>query len=173
MSTKTADDMKLRMDSREELLRQIFGDDIFENAKLPMNTHPLFPLKDMWPDVIDRLRNLLTEAGELELAATVDGLWVFDRCRCGAEYCATIYTKPRPSSGYGPNHRNVVFWNPNTVDLDAGKTVGEMCTYPTTQYTTILDVVNNEIACIEILGDHDSRSRLLAALPDPAALTAN
>ena len=32
--------------------------------------------------------------------------------------------------------------------------------------TTILDVVDDEIACIEILDDHESRRLLVSALPD-------
>jgi len=158
------------MDERERLLREIFGksidDDIVESPQPPVNTQPLFALREIWPDVVDRLRRLLTEAGELELAATVEGLQVFDRCRCGADYCATVYTRPRPSGGFGPTHRNVVFWNPDTIDLDTQVRVGDTDTSPTTEYTTILDVVNNEIACIEILDDKESRRRLLVALPD-------
>lgn len=112
-----------------------------------------------------RLKFLLTEAGEFQLGDTVDGLWVFDRCDCGADFCATAYTQPRPIGGYGPGHRNIVFWAPDTVNLDTGKTIAETSTYPTTEFTIILDVVKDEIRCIEILDDDESRRLLIAALP--------
>ena len=157
------------MDEREKLLREIFGEEDVDKVKppeRPINKQPLFPLRQIWPDVIALLKSLLTEAGEIELAATVEGLEVYDRCRCGSDHCATVYTKPRPSGGFGPGHRNVVFWNANTIDLDTRLRVGDTSTAPTTEYTTILDVVQDEIRCIEILYDHESRRRLLAALPD-------
>ena len=157
------------MDEREKLLRKIFGEgdvDKVEPPERPINRQPLFPLRQIWPDVVDRLKNLLTESGEIELATTVEGLEVYDRCRCGSDHCATVYTKPRPSGGFGPGHRNIVFWNANTIDLDTRMRVGDTSTAPTTEYTTILDVVQDEIRCIEILYDHESRRRLLAALPD-------
>ena len=157
------------MDEREKLLREIFREedvDKVEPPARPINKQPLFPLRQIWPDVVDRLKNLLTESGEIELAATVEGLEVYDRCRCGSDHCATVYTKPRPSGGFGPGHRNVVFWNANTIDLDTRLRVGDTSTAPTTKYTTILDVVDGEIRCIEILYDHESRRRLVAALPD-------
>jgi hypothetical protein len=152
------------MDERERLLREIFGEDsLDEHIERPINTRPLFRLTAIWPDVVARLKTLLTQAGESQLAETVEDLWVFDCCDCGADYCATVYTQPRPRGGFGPGHRNIVFWNPNTVDLDTRKTVAEQGIYPTTEFTTILDVVDGNIMRIEILDDHESRSRLIAA----------
>ncbi len=157
------------MDPREELLREIFGDNsVVERTRGPINTRPLFPLNEIWPDVSRQLKALLADAGECQLASTVEDLWVYDRCRCGADFCATVYTQPRPTHGYGSGHRNIVFWNAGTVDLDTGKTVAEMSISPTTEFTTILDVVGDEIRCIEILNDTESRHRLIAALPEPA-----
>ncbi len=157
------------MDEREKLLRQIFGedgDDVVNRPERPINTKPLFLLRDIWPDVLERLKNLLTEDGKLELAASVEGLQVYDRCRCGADYCATVYTKPKPNGWHGPTHFNIVFWNPDTINLGTRERVGDTCSSPTTQFTTILDIVDGGIACIEILDDHASRSSLVAALPD-------
>jgi hypothetical protein len=155
------------MDERERLLREIFGDNSSdERTERPINTRPLFQLREIWPDGVARLKTLLRQAGESQLAETVEGLWVFDRCDCGADYFATVYTQPRPRGGFGPDHRNIVFWNPDTVDLDTGKTVAEQGIYPTTKFTTILDVCDEIIMCIEILHDDESRGRLIAALPD-------
>ena len=158
--------MRKQMDERENLLMEVIGKTDVEPARPPINTVPLFPLRQIWPDVIALLKSLLTEAGEIELAATVDGLEVYDRCRCGADYCATVYTKPRPSGSFGPGHRGIAFLNADANDLDAQLRVADTSTAPTTKYETILDVVNGEIHCIEILEDHESRHRLVAALPE-------
>lgn len=141
------------MNEREKLLREICGEDanaFVETRERAINTTPLFPLRQILPAVVERLKHLLMEDGKLELAASVDGLQVYDRCRCGTDYCATVYTQPRPGGGYGPTHRNLVFWNADT------------------EHTTILDVVNNGIACIELLDDDESVRRLVEALPEDA-----
>ena len=157
------------MDEREELLRKSFGqngEDFVDVPEEPINTEPLFPLREIWPNVVDRLKASLIDDGELKLAAAVEGLQVYDRCRCGADYCATVYTKPRPRGSFGPTHRGLVYWNSDEIDLTAGMPTGDTCTTPTAQYMTILDVVDEEIALIEILDDHESRRRLVIALPD-------
>jgi hypothetical protein len=154
------------MDDREKLINEIFGIEPGNRPKPPINTQPLFPLREIWPAVIERLKNLLLDAGELSHAATMDDLQVYDRCRCGADDCATVYTQPRPEGRYGPTHHNLVFWNADTIDLDTGARVGDSSAAPTTTYTTILDIVDGHIACIEILGDQESHRLLVAALPD-------
>jgi hypothetical protein len=60
----------------------------------------------------------------------------------------------------------LVFWNPETIDLDTRQRIGDSGEWRTTTFTTILDVVEEEIAFIEILHDHESRRRLIEALPD-------
>jgi hypothetical protein len=62
------------MNERETLLRAIFGetgDDSAEPHKGETHTVPLFPLRQILPDLVERLKRLLTEDGELDLAATV------------------------------------------------------------------------------------------------------
>jgi hypothetical protein len=83
--------------------------------------------------------------GEPELAAQVPSLPISDRCRCGDESCATFYTQPKPEGAYGPGHRNVV------LAPDDG--------------TIILDVVEERIACVEVLDRNDVREKLLEVLP--------
>jgi len=160
------------MDEKEKLLREIFGetvDDTVTVPKLTINTTPLFPLRQIWPEVLANLERLLAESGESKLAASVNTLMVFDRCRCGADYCSSVYTKPRPSDGWGDPHRNLVFWNPETIDLNTRQRIGDNGEWPTTEFTTIIDVVEEDIAFIEILNDHESRCRLVEALPDVEA----
>src|SRR5271170_4093050 len=53
------------------------------------------------------LRQLLEARGELELAAQVPGLKIWDRCRCGDDICATFYTQPKPEGNFGTGHRNI------------------------------------------------------------------
>jgi hypothetical protein len=91
------------------------------------------------------LRQLLIEKGEPELAIQVSKLMILERCGCMDDICATFYTQPKPNGGYGHGHRNVAL-TPN---------VGMV----------ILDVVAEEIACVEVLDRHDVREKLDAVLP--------
>jgi len=152
----------------EKLLRQLFGDGSETNQDTiprPINTTPLFPLKQIWPEVVERLAALLAQTGEAALAEAVHELDVFDRCRSGADYCATVHTQPRSAERYGPSHRCVVFWSRDTICVDTGLPASSGGR-PTAPHITILDVVDEEIVCIEILDDAESRSRLLTVLPD-------
>ena len=146
------------------LWREVFGvPDGRAPVEPPPNTHPLFPLRQIWPEVVELLTKLLADAGEESLASTVAELVVFDRCQCGMDDCATVYTRPRPRGPFGPSHRNVAFFRPSTICLDTGRSAAEDG-LPTAPYMVILDVVDDQIACIEIL-DEDCRRMLIAALP--------
>ena len=101
-------------------------------------------LTDTLPAFASELQQLLIEKGESELAAQVPGLMIFDRCRCGDDFCATFYTLPKPEGSYGPGHRNVAL-TPEEGML-------------------ILDVVAGEIACVEVLERPDVREKLVAVL---------
>jgi hypothetical protein len=102
-------------------------------------------LTDTLPEFAAELRQLLEEQSESELAAQVPGLAILDRCRCGDDFCATFYTKPKPEGSFCPGHRNVA------LALDEGM--------------LILDVVAGEIACVEILDRKDVRRKLDEVLP--------
>jgi hypothetical protein len=102
-------------------------------------------LAETLPSFAAELRQLLIEQGELELAAQVSGLMIFDRCPCGDQICSTVYTQPKPKGGFGPGHRNIV------LAPDNG--------------TLILDVVAEEIACVEVLDRKDVREKLQVVLP--------
>jgi len=102
-------------------------------------------LTDTLPVFATELRQLLEEHGEPDLAAQVPGLMIFDRCRCGDDSCSTFYVRRKPEGGFGPGHRNVV------LAPDNG--------------TLILDVVAEEIACVEVLDRTDVREKLDAVLP--------
>ena len=97
------------------------------------------------PELVNELEALLGAQGEANLAALVRGLQIVERCRCGDDFCATFDVQPKPEGAYGPTHRNVV------LDPDRGM--------------LILDVVNQEIACVEVLYRDDVRERLHAIFP--------
>jgi hypothetical protein len=103
-------------------------------------------LFDMLPAFAAKLRQLLVENGEPELAAQVPGLMIFDRCRCKDDICCgTFYTQPKPNGAYGPGHRNVAL-TPEEGML-------------------ILDVVGGVIMCVEVLDRADVRQKLLSVVP--------
>lgn len=102
-------------------------------------------LADTLPAFAAELQRLLTEAGEPELAAQVPGLVILDRCRCGDDFCATFYTQPKPEGRYGPGHRNVAL-TPEEGML-------------------ILDVVDDKIACVEVLYRDEVRRKLHIVFP--------
>jgi hypothetical protein len=112
---------------------------------MPMqNEEPL--LTDVLPAFAAELEQLLIEQGEPELAAQVPQLAIHDRCSCGDDVCCgTFYTQPKPEGAYGPSHRNVV------LAPDDG--------------TIILDVVDGEIACVEVLDRPDVREKLDVLFP--------
>jgi hypothetical protein len=142
-------------------------DEIYERIlDEPINTEPLFLLRDIWPDVVERLKILLMEDGGPELAATVEGLQVYDRCDCGADYCSIVHTKSRTRGEGGPTHRTLNFSQREGTYLGRRGSIGNRRKSPTTKYLTILEVVNEEIVLIEILDDHESRRALITALPD-------
>ncbi|MGB2677263.1 MAG: hypothetical protein WAN12_09290 [Candidatus Acidiferrum sp.] len=112
---------------------------------MPIQTEKRPLLTDTLPTFAAELRQLLVEKGEPELAAQVPSLAIFDRCRCGDNFCATFYTRPKPNGAYGSGHRNVAL-TPEEGML-------------------ILDVVAGEIACVEVLDREDVRQKLIEVLP--------
>lgn len=104
-----------------------------------------FSLVDQFPELASELGELLQGNGEERLAQTIGDLSVVDRCRCGDEFCATMYTLPRPLGAWGEGHRNAAL-NPQKGFL-------------------IVDVVHERIAEIEVLYRDEIRTRLLALMP--------
>jgi hypothetical protein len=102
-------------------------------------------LADVLPAFAAELRELLEEQGEPELASYVPNLSILERCRCGDDICATVYTKPKPKDGFGPGHRNVRLMPEEGM--------------------LILDVVAGEIVCVEVLDRKDVRQKLDEVFP--------
>lgn len=101
---------------------------------------------ELFPDVALQLIQALTDSAEDQLATSVPDLKVVDRCRCGDDFCAMVYTEPKPKGAYGPSLRNFHF------DADERGMV-------------ILDIVDDRIMSVEILFRPGARERLLAACP--------
>lgn len=106
-------------------------------------------LQDALPDLADELTALLRSQNERDLAEQVPQLQLVDRCRCGDDFCATLYTAPKPRGAYGPNHESLSL-NPSSGLL-------------------ILDLVDGKIVCIEILFRDDLRNRVLQLFPQTSA----
>ena len=106
-------------------------------------------LQETLPDLADELTLLLSKKNEKDLVEQVPLLLHVDRCRCGDDFCATLYTVPKPKGAYGPNHESISL-NPSSGHL-------------------ILDLIDRKIVCIEILFREDLRSRVLQLFPQTPA----
>jgi hypothetical protein len=97
------------------------------------------------PELAGELEALLLKNGEAELARQVAGLFIIDRCRCGDDFCATIYTAPKPKGAWGLGHE--------TIALD-----------PEEGYMNV-DLLNGNIVEVEVLFRDQIRDQLLKLLP--------
>ena len=102
-------------------------------------------ISEAFPSLGAELADLLRECNQPGLAAEVASLQLVDRCRCEDNFCATMYTAPPPKGGYRARHRSLA--------LKAAR--GHL----------ILDVVDDHIACVEILYRDEVRERLVQLLP--------
>jgi hypothetical protein len=97
------------------------------------------------PDFAGELTRLLEGEGRADLAQQVTDLRIVGRCRCGDDFCATIYTAPRPR-GEWTNHESIM--------LEAAETG-----------ILILDVAAGRIVEIEALYRDDLRGVLTKLFP--------
>ena len=102
-------------------------------------------LADSIPELAREIEGLLVEQGEHRLAAQVARVRIVDRCRCGDPFCATFYTAPRPQGSWGAGHRNI----------ELACEIGML----------ILDVVNENVTCVEVLFRDEIRQKLHEVLP--------
>ena len=97
------------------------------------------------PEFATELETVLRAQGRSDMALQVRRLPLVDRCRCGDDFCATFYTAPKPNRAYGAGHANV----------EVGTADGML----------VLDLVYDEIRCIEVLHRPDVRKALLTVFP--------
>lgn len=102
-------------------------------------------MQDLLPDLANELAHLLSRQGETELASQIPSLRVIDRCRCGDDFCATIYTVPKPNGPWGSKHHSIPL-------------------RPTAGFL-ILDIVGGKIACVEVLYRDEIRQKVQLLLP--------
>jgi hypothetical protein len=130
--------------SPEDLLRSIFGDEGPAEPRPPRNGTPLFQLSLALPEFANETRRMLLRCDEAALGDQVDDLWIYDRCRCGTEDCATVYTAAEAAPG--PGQRGV----------GGG--------FEDTGYV-LIDVDDERIVCIEMLGSPTLAKALTELLP--------
>ena len=106
-------------------------------------------LQESLPDLAHELTALLRNRNERELVEQIPNLRLVDRCRCGDDFCATLYTATKPKGAYGGDHETL-FLDPSTGQL-------------------ILDLVHRTIVCIEILFRDDLLKRVLQLFPETPA----
>jgi hypothetical protein len=85
----------------EDLLRKLFGEEVPTEPEPPRNNTPVFQLALLMPEFAAEVVRVLTACGEAALARQIAELWVFDRCRCGQQECATIHTAADHTFKYG------------------------------------------------------------------------
>ncbi|MGW3077767.1 MULTISPECIES: hypothetical protein [unclassified Kitasatospora] len=105
--------------------------------------HPL--VREVFPDPVGELVDLLTREGEPEPAARAWSLRLVAECRCGDDFCQRFRTAPHPyGRPYGRGHR--------CVRLDPAEGV------------LVPDVVDARIGYVEVL----DREPLRDTRPGPA-----
>jgi hypothetical protein len=102
-------------------------------------------LIEIAPELVSELQRLLIQEGEPVLASQVAQVCIVDRCRCGDDFCATFYTAPRPKGPWGPGHRTIAL-------------------QPKSGYLNV-DVVESDIAQIEVLYRDELKAKIHSALP--------
>lgn len=92
--------------------------------------HPL--VREVFPDLVRELVELLEREGEHELAVGARSLRLVAECGCGDEFCRSFRTAPRPDGRpFGPGHR--------CVPLSPAEGM------------LVLDVVDERIVYVEVL----------------------
>ena len=112
-------------------------------------------LSEIAPDFAAVLAAALRQQGDERLAGQVGALKVVALCGCGDEFCASFYTAELPRAAW-----------PASLDtvLVEGETAGMM---------VVLDVVDGEIAYVEVVDGLELRPKLMAAEIPNAPRTAD
>ena len=92
-------------------------------------------LVSRWPNLARQLRTALLADHEVELAEQVDELQIVAVCRCDDDFCQSFYTQPPPEGSY---------------PYDEGRARSVVLSPGWEGYLN-LDVVDERIACVEVL----------------------
>jgi hypothetical protein len=112
---------------------------------MTIRDHAAPRLKDVAPELVDELQQLLSQEGASALATQVPDLRIVDRCRCGDHFCATFYTIARPKGPFGPGHYTIAL-SPQDGMLN-------------------VDVVGSQIVQVEVLFRDELRNKIHVAAP--------
>jgi hypothetical protein len=118
---------------------------ICQTAGMIVSRHDAPHLKDIAPELVAELQQLLSQEGAFTLATQVADLPIVDRCRCGDYFCATFYTIARPKGPFGPGHYTIAL-SPRVGMLN-------------------VDVIGSKIVQVEVLYRDDLRVKIHAAVP--------
>jgi hypothetical protein len=102
-------------------------------------------MSEAFPEFTTELQGLLRDEGEVEIAEQVPDFRILERCRCGDDYCATMYAYQGRRDSYQPDYRSVSL-HPKTGVI-------------------VLDVIEGNIIGIEVLFRDAIRKKLLEILP--------
>ena len=101
-------------------------------------------LKLLFPFLVDELSKGLSLIGERGLAKSVSDLEIVGRCNCDNSGCGAFYTLEQHQWAANENLRQVV---------------------PTIKGLYAIDVLDEQIVCIDFIGRMDVRDRLVAVFP--------
>jgi hypothetical protein len=102
-------------------------------------------VSEAFPEFSKELQGLLLDEEEAELAEQVPDLNILNRCRCGDDFCATMYMSKGKRSSYQLDYRNVSL-HPKTGMI-------------------VLGIIEGKIIGIEVLFRDDIRKKLLEIFP--------
>lgn len=111
-----------------------------------MSDAPL--VAEFFPELAAEIEELLRAQHREALANQVPGLRIVERCHCGDDFCATVYTVPKPKGAWRIHDANYENFK---LDSERG--------------TLILTVLHNKIAQIEILDRDEIRKKLNEIIP--------
>jgi hypothetical protein len=102
-------------------------------------------MSEAFPELSKELQGLLCEEGEGVLSEQVPLLNILDRCRCGDDYCATMYMYKGQRRNYQPDYRSISLHpKPGMI---------------------VLDVIEGKIIAIEVLYRDPVREKLIKICP--------
>ena len=99
-------------------------------------------IPEVFPNFHDELREYVEESPRPDLAGQIYSLKILSICECDDTGCATFYTAPKPDGAWGPHHYNVC------LESERG--------------LMVLDVLQENIVAVEILGRPDLKTILVA-----------
>jgi hypothetical protein len=64
-------------------------------------------LKELFSELVEEIRTLLQAGDRTDLISSLESAIIVDKCRCGDDFCSSIYTAARPTGSWGADHETV------------------------------------------------------------------